>query len=200
MTTIYRNYDVSKLGDTFVGQSRDDESLMISRSQQRLMSAIDQMWDGLDRGCAPSWFSGSSAIDLDAVEIVDEKDGPEAIPSETDPPPAKEWRVPYWAFGLAALGVSAPVAYAMDFLQIDARIDVMLTLGICAVALAFGRGYALMCAGISGFIVNFFAVEPFFTFDPPTWSEVANLAINFAAAWAIPMLLKEGSTFRRSKG
>ncbi|MGY3535735.1 hypothetical protein [Bradyrhizobium sp. USDA 4452] len=121
MTTIYRNYDVSKVGDTFVGQSRDDESLMISRSQQRLMSAIDQMWDGLDRGSAPSWFSGSSAIDLDAVEIVDQKDAPEAIASETDPPPAGEWRVPYWLFGLAALSVSAPVAYAMDFLRIDAR-------------------------------------------------------------------------------
>ncbi|GAA0005394.1 DUF4118 domain-containing protein [Bradyrhizobium elkanii] len=200
MTTIYRNYDVLKLGDAFIGQSKDDESLMISRSQARLMTAIDQMWDGLDRGAAPAWFSGSSAIDLDAVNIVDEKDAPESTPSETDPPVAKEWRVPYWMFGLAALAVSAPVAYAMDFLQIDARIDVMLTLAVCAISIAFGRGYALVIAGISGFIVNFFTVDPFFTFTWPTVSEILNAFLNFAAAWAMPLIVTAAERFRPSKG
>ncbi|WP_029083380.1 DUF4118 domain-containing protein [Bradyrhizobium sp. th.b2] len=198
MTTVYRNYDVSKLGDTFVGQSQDDDGLMISRSRSRLMSAIDQMWDGLDRGSAPSWFSGSSAIDLDAVDIVDEKDAPEAVPSETDPPPAGEWRVPYWMFGLAALGVSAPVAYAMDFLQIAARIDVMLTLAVCAITIAFGRGYALIAAGISGFIVNFFASDPLFTVTLPTVSEILNLLMNFAAVWVISAITKAGGRRQRS--
>lgn len=196
MTTIYRNYDVSKLGDTFVGQSQDDENLMVSRSQQRLMSAIDQMWDSLERGSAPSWFSGSSAIDLDAINI----DGPESIPSETDPPPAKEWRVPYWLFGLAAFSVSAPVAYAMDFLQIDARIDVMLTLGVCAITLAFGRSYALIAAGIAGFIVNFFASDPLWTVTWPTLSEILNTLLNFAAVWVISWITKTGKQSRRSKG
>lgn len=198
MATMYRNYEVAKLNDTYVGQSQDDESLLISRSHSRLMTAIDQMWKCLDRGDSPSWFSGSSAIDLDVVDL-DETDGPESVPSETDPPKA-EWRVPYWLFGFAALGVSAPVAFAMDFLKIDARIDVMLTLGVCAVALAFGRDYALMCAVISGLIVNFFAVEPLLTFTVPTISEVCNIGINLAAAWVIPMLVKEEERVRRLMG
>ena len=194
MATIYRNYEVYKLNDTFVGQSQDDESLLISRSYSRLMAAIDQMWDCLDRGGAPAWFSGSSAIDVDDVNL-DATGGPEAVPSETDPP-KKEWRVPYWLFGFAALGISAPVAFAMDFLRIDARIDVMMTLGVCAVALAFGRNYAMIAAALSGFVVNFFAVEPLLTFTIPSWSEITNIGINFAAAWAIPMLVKEEARFR----
>jgi K+-sensing histidine kinase KdpD len=73
----------------------------------------------------------------------------------------------------------------------------MLTLAVCAVALAFGRNYALIAAGISGFIVNFFAVEPMFVFTTPTYSEVINILINFAAAWVIPKLVKEEERFRR---
>lgn len=194
MATVYRNYEVAKLNDTYVGQSQDDESLLISRSHSRLMTAIDQMWDCLDRGSSPAWFSGSSAIDLDAVDL--DATCPEAVASETDPPKG-EWRVPYWLFGFAALGVSAPIAFLMDFLHVDTRIDVMLTLAICAVALAFGRNYALIVAGISGFIVNFFAVEPLLTFTLPTYSEIINIGINFVAAWAIPMLVKEEERFRR---
>lgn len=195
MATVYRNYEVAKLNDTYVGQSQDDESLLISRSHSRLMTAIDQMWGCLDRGSSPAWFSGSSAIDLDAVDL--DATGPEAVASETDPPKG-EWRVPYWLFGFAALGVSAPIAFAMDFLQVWQRIDVMLNLGICAVALAFGRNYALIGAALSGFIVNFFAVTPFFTFTTPTCSEIINIAINFAAAWMIPLLVKEEERFRRT--
>lgn len=197
MATVYRNYEVAKLNDTYVGQSEDDESLLISRSHARLVTAIDQMWDCLDRGGSPAWFSGSSAIDLDTVNL-DASAGPESVASETDPP-KPEWNAPYWLFGFAALGVSAPIAFAMDFLRIDARIDVMLTLGICAVALAFGRSYALMCAGISGFIVNFFAVEPLLAFTWPSFSEVANLLIDFSAAWVIPKFIKEEGRFRRSR-
>lgn len=196
MTTIYRNYEVSKLNDTFVGQSQDDESLLVSRSYARLTAGIDQMWDCLDRGGAPAWFCGSRAIDLDVVTL-DATGGPEAVPSETDPP-KKEWKVPYWLFGCAALGVSAPVAFAMDFLQIDARIDVMMTLGVCAVALAFGRNYALIAAALSGFVVNFFAVEPILAFSWPfNASEIINIVINFAAALAIPKLVKEEARFRQ---
>jgi K+-sensing histidine kinase KdpD len=198
MTTIYRNYEVARLNDTFVGQSDDDDSLLISRSHARLMQAIDQMWDCLDRGGSPTWFSGSSAIDLDIVNL-DAAGGPESVPSETDPP-KMPWLVPHWLFGFAALGVSAPVAFAMDFLKIDARIDVMLTLAVCAVALAFGRSYALVAAGISGFIVNFFAVEPWYVFSMPTGSEVVNILINFAAAWVIPMLVKEEERLRQWLG
>lgn len=197
MATIYRNYEVSKLNDTFVGQSEDDESLLISRSYARLTAGIDQMWDCLDRGGAPAWFCGSSAIDLDDVSL-DATGGPEAVPSETDPPNG-QWRVPYWLFGFATLGVSAPVAFAMDFLQVDARIDVMLTLGICAVALAFGRGYAMIAAVVASIIVNFFAVEPILHFSwPLNWSEIVNTIVNFVAAWVIPMLVKEEARFRRS--
>jgi hypothetical protein len=198
MATIYRNYEVAKLNDTFVGQSEDDDSLLISRSHARLMTAIDQMWDCLERGGSPTWFCGSSAIDIDTVDL-DVTGGPEAVPSETDPP-KEAWFVPYWLFAFAALGVSAPVAFAMDFLKIDARIDVMLTLAICAVALAFGRSYAMVAAGMSGFVVNFFAVEPWYVFSMPTYSEVANVGINFAAAWVIPMLVKEEERFRRWLG
>jgi hypothetical protein len=197
MTTIYRNYEVSKLNDTFVGQSEDDESLLISRSYARLTAAIDQMWDCLDRGGAPAWFCGSSAIDLDDVSL-NTTGGPEAVPSETDPP--KHWKVPYWLFGCAALGISAPVAFAMDFLQIDARIDVMMTLAVCAVALAFGRNYALIAAGLSGFIVNFFSTEPVFAFSIPAYSEIINVAINFGAAWLIPKLVKEEARLRHLMG
>ncbi|WFU52354.1 DUF4118 domain-containing protein [Bradyrhizobium pachyrhizi] len=197
MTTIYRNYDVAKLGDTFVGQSRDDESLMISRSHARLMAAIDQMWAGLDRGVVPAWFSGSSAIDLDAISL--DEVTPEATPSETDPPATKQWRVPYWMFGLAAFGVSAPIAFAMDFLQIDARIDVMLALGVCAAALAWGRSYALIVAVIAAIIVNFFAVDPLLTFSWPKWSEFLNIAVDLGAAFAIPLFARGEGPFRHSR-
>lgn len=198
MTTIYRNYEISMLDDTYVGQSQDDESLLISRSYSRLTGGIDQMWDCLKRGGSPTWFSGSSAIDLDEVHL-DAAGGPEAVPSETDPP-AGEWRIPYWLFCFAALGVSAPIAFAMDFLQVEKRIDVMLTLGVCAAALAFGRNYAMIAAAISGFILNFFAVEPLLTFTTPTFSEIFNVAINFVAAWAIPKLVKEEERFRQLLG
>jgi K+-sensing histidine kinase KdpD len=76
----------------------------------------------------------------------------------------------------------------------------MLTLAVCAVALAFGRSYALVAAGISGFIVNFFAVEPWYVFSMPTGSEVVNILINFAAAWVIPMLVKEEERLRQWLG
>jgi K+-sensing histidine kinase KdpD len=195
MTTIYRNYEVSKLNDTFVGQSEDDESLLISRSYSRLTTGIDQMWDCLDRGGSPAWFSGSSAIDLDEVSL-DASGGPEAVASETDPP-ANEWKIPYWLFGCAALGISAPIAFAMDFLRVDARIDVIMTLGVCAVALAFGRNYALIAAGIATIITNFFAVEPLFHFSWPTISELWNGVIDFGVAVIIPQLVKEEVRFRR---
>lgn len=195
MTTIYRNYEVSKLNDTFVGQSEDDESLLISRSYSRLTTGIDQMWDCLARGGSPAWFSGSSAIDLDEV-CLDATGGPEAVASETDPP-AKEWHVPYWLFGFAAVGVSAPIAFAMDFLGVDARVDVMMSLGVCAVALAFGRNYALVAAAVAALITNFFSVEPLLHLSWPTYSEVANAMVDLAAAWFIPKLVKHEQRLRR---
>jgi K+-sensing histidine kinase KdpD len=88
----------------------------------------------------------------------------------------------------------------MDFLQIDARIDVMMTLAVCAVALAFGRNYALIAAGLSGFIVNFFSTEPVFAFSIPAYSEIINVAINFGAAWLIPKLVKEEARLRHLMG
>jgi K+-sensing histidine kinase KdpD len=186
MTTIYRNYVVARVGDKFVAKSPDDECLLVSSQQQRLHAAIDDLWDSLEKGGEPAWFSGSSAIDLDTF-------GPEAVPSSSDPPestPRPVLRISYVAFVATAVAVSAPVSYFMETMCWPMRVDVLLTLGVCAVAVAFGRRYALIAAGIAAVVFNFCAVEPLLAFTVPTTSEIVLMAFNLIAALGIPELLK----------
>jgi K+-sensing histidine kinase KdpD len=184
MTTIYRNYQIAKVGDLYVAKDTDDECLLVSSDQQRLNAAIDDLWKSLERGVEPAWFSGSSAINLDTF-------GPESAPSDTDPPaPRRQKRiVSYPMFCLTALLVSAPLSYFMETLAFHKRVDVMLAIGVCAVAVAFGRRFALMASVISALVFNFFVVEPLLAFTVPTWSEVAFLAMNVGASLGIPKLL-----------
>lgn len=186
MTTIYRNYTIARVGDKFVAQSEDDQCLMVSGQQHRLHTAIDDLWTSLDRGVEPAWFSSNSAIDLDVF-------GPESAPSSSDPPlasPPKDYKVSYWTFGLSALFVSAPLTYLMEVSELfPRRVDVFLSIGVCAVAVGLGRNYALLATAIIAVVFNFFAMEPFLAFATPTWSEVVYLSCNLALATMIPALI-----------
>ncbi|MGX9944818.1 DUF4118 domain-containing protein [Bradyrhizobium denitrificans] len=183
MTTIYRNYRISKLGDQFVAQSVDDDCLLISTSQRRLNAAIDDLWSSLERGAEPAWFTGSSAIDVDTF-------GPESAASETDPPAANTWTISYPLFLASAVLVSAPLSYFMALKHIPARIDVILAIGVVAVSVAFGKRFALMASVISAFVFNFFAIEPLLSFSIPTFEETIFWVVNVAASWGIPELIK----------
>lgn len=198
MTTIYRNYMIARVGDKFVAQSRDDECILVSSQQRRVHNAIDDLWSSLERGVEPAWFSGSTSIDLDTF-------GPESVPSSGDPPevqpPARAYKVSYLAFALTAFAVAAPASYAMAVLAFPRQVDVMLSIGVCAVAVAFGKQYALIAAAIVALVYNLFAVEPLLTVTLPTASEFAFSAFNFLAAVGIPELLKlRGLQEKRERG
>src|SRR5436189_277931 len=119
----YRLYVVRRTGATFSAESADgerfkirstnrvrltrasdDECLLISTDRCRLNSAIDNLWDSLERGVEPAWFSGSSAIDLDTF-------GPETAAFGTAPPVLKSRTVSVPVFLLSAAMVSAPLSY-----------------------------------------------------------------------------------------
>jgi K+-sensing histidine kinase KdpD len=187
MTTIYRNYLIARLGDRFVAQSRDDECILVSVKQERLRTAIDDLWASLDRGAEPAWFSGSNSIDLDTF-------GPESVPSSSDPPAPvqkrRKLKVGYLTFGISAVAVSAPIALLLDILKYEKRVDVMLAVGVCASAIAFGRNYALLLSVLALIVNNLCCVEPILVPTIPTFSEWLFFAINIAAAIGIPELLK----------
>jgi K+-sensing histidine kinase KdpD len=186
MTTIYRNYMIARLGDKFVARSTDDECLLVSTSQQRLNSAIDDLWDSLERGREPAWFTGSSAIDLDTF-------GPEAAPSSSDPPPNPTeggWKISYTTFSLSAVAFSLPLSYLIQTTWWPNRVDCMMTVGVCAVAVAFGRRFALLAALIATLEFNLVAVPPILEFSIPTFSEFGLVVMNLVAAIGIPELLK----------
>lgn len=184
MTTIYRNYRIAKLGDQYVAQSGNDEVLLISKDRRRLTIAIDDLWTSLELGVEPNWFSGNSAIDLDTF-------GPESAASETDPPARRlDRKISCPAFIFSALVVSAPLSYFMAIEKVPTRIDVMLTIGICAVAVAFGQKFALLACMISAVVFNFFAVEPLLEFQFPTIDEALFSLMNLAMTWGIPKLFK----------
>ncbi|WP_316207350.1 DUF4118 domain-containing protein [Bradyrhizobium sp. SZCCHNR3118] len=151
------------------------------------MKAIDQMWNSLEHGTAPRWFSGNSAIDLDSIRLDPER-SPISSASETHPP-VRDCTASYWSFGLAAIAVAVPLAFLMDQCAIWTRIDVMLSLAVCAAAIGLGRGYALTLAFISGFVVNFFAMPPLMSFSIPTPSEIAYVLMNICAAVMIPKIV-----------
>jgi hypothetical protein len=186
VTTIYRNYTIARVGEKFVARSTDDDCLLVSSSQQRLNTAIDDLWDGLERGAEPAWFCGSSAIDVDTF-------GPQSAPSSSDPPSEaipKAYKVSYWMFALTAVLVSAPASYLFEVYAFPRRVDVLLSLGVCAVAVAFGRRYALLMTAIAAVVFNFCAIEPLLDFSIPSCSEAAFCALNVAASYIIPALIK----------
>jgi K+-sensing histidine kinase KdpD len=193
MATIYRNYDIAHVGDTFVGQSKDDESLLVSKNRTRVVTAIDQLWASLDRGVAPSWFSGSSAIDLDtvdlesdAVELASSDAGPESYASETDPPR----KISYTLFVVSALLVAVPLSFLLGFLSVPIELDVLFSIGVCAVTAAFGTPYGILLSVISAGVYNLFVIPPIFAFTVPCCAEWADIIFNVTAAIGIPWILK----------
>jgi K+-sensing histidine kinase KdpD len=176
---------IAKVGDKFVAQSQDDECLLVSVNQQRLNAAIDDLWLSLENGAEPAWFAGSSAIDLDTF-------GPESVPSSADPPVPtvrKQYTISYLMFVVTAFLVAGPLSFIMEC-YFPKRVDTMLTLGVCAVAVAFGRNYALLLTAIAGIMYNFFVVEPLLDFSIPTLSEAVLWCFDAVAAFGIPELLK----------
>jgi hypothetical protein len=185
MTTIYRNYTIARLGDKFVARSTDDECLLVSSNQQRLNAAIDDLWESLERGREPAWFTGSSAIDLDTF-------GPESVPSSGDPPASavrKQYTISYLTFAVTALLVAGPLSFIMEC-YFPKRVDTMLTVGVCAAAVAFGRNYALLLTAVAGIMYNFFSADPILGFSIPTLSEVVLWCFDAVASFGIPELLK----------
>lgn len=186
MTTIYRNYLIARVGDKFVAQSSDDECLLVSSTQQRLHTAIDDLWTSLEKGVEPAWFSGSTAIDLDTF-------GPDPAEASADPPVAQEpapvRQISPWLFALSAVAVSVPIALLLEFMEWEARADVIFMLGVCATTIAFGRRYALMLSAVALFVNNVFCVDPVLTFTIPTVSEDIFFVLNILAVYCIPVVI-----------
>jgi hypothetical protein len=191
MTTIYRNYLIAKVGDLYVAQSGDDECVLVSSNRQRLTLAIDDLWSSLERGFEPAWFSGSTAIDLDAY-------GPESNPSEPDPPPTyKGQLVGYLAFGATALLVSGLGATLMELSSFHERIDAIFTLAVCAVAIVLGSKYALFLSCLLALVFNFVEPPALFQFSTPCFGEMVHVVIDVVASIAIPMIVNDrGSRWR----
>jgi len=193
MTTIYRNYVIARLGDRFVAQSQDDECLLIASTQHRLHNAIDDLWISLDNGGEPAWFAGNSAIDLDTF-------GPESVPSSSDPPARRVeprvYKVSYLMFALSAVAVAAPLSYIFEVFLFPKRVDVLLTLLTCSVAVAHGRDFALVFSVVAAFVYNFCGVDPLLTFTMPSPSEFAFLVLNITASICLPMIIKRKGSGR----
>jgi K+-sensing histidine kinase KdpD len=187
MTTIYRNYLIARVGDKYVAKSGDEDCILVSTTQRRLYEAIDDLWLSLEKGAEPAWFTGSSAIDLDTF-------GPESVPSSSDPPATRvrpgAYRISYLTFALTAFCVAAPLSYIMEMMCFPKQVDVMLTVGVCAVAVAFGKRYALIAAAIATIVFNFIGVEPILSFSIPTAGELAFASMNILVAIGIPELLR----------
>src|SRR5690242_6094729 len=67
----YGGYEISQVGSNYTGQSRDgDNILFFSTDLRRLMAAIDQLWDALERGASPPWFTEAATFDLDHPSIA----------------------------------------------------------------------------------------------------------------------------------
>ncbi|WP_316196534.1 DUF4118 domain-containing protein [Bradyrhizobium sp. SZCCHNS3053] len=183
MTTIYRNYRISKVGDRLVATSADDDCLLTSRDQRRLLSAIDELWVCLERAEEPYWFSSAPTMDLDAM--FPER---ESAASESDPPGLGRISLPMFLF--SAVVVAAPLSYFMAIEQFPQRADVVLTLGVCAVAVAFGARRAMLCSVVAALVYNFFVVEPMLEFTLPSEAELLFTILNLGAAVGLPALLR----------
>jgi K+-sensing histidine kinase KdpD len=72
----------------------------------------------------------------------------------------------------------------------------MLTFGVCAVAVAFGRHFALLLTVISAVLYNYFGAELLFEFEIPTLSEVGFWFFNLAASFGLPELLTRREDIR----
>lgn len=185
MTTIYRNYDVAKVGNNYVAQSEEEDAVMVSRDFARIRLAIDLLWDGVARGAKPVWFSTNTVLDLDSVDI----EATESVPSETDPPKQVK-KISYTWFALSAFVVSIPLAGLLSLVKSSAETEILFTFAVCAVAVAFGRGYALLMCGLSALLYNVFIIEPSMTLTAPTAAELAYILLNILASIAIPMIMK----------
>jgi K+-sensing histidine kinase KdpD len=185
MTTTYRNYLIAKVGDVYVARG-DDEHYMISTDRLRLNTAIDEVWTALEHGREPAWFSGSAAIDLDHLAIEAEVVKPSVFMKATEDSPKK---VGYVTFFATAVFVAAPLSMICNEC-LPKRVDTMLTLGVCAVAVTLGRNFALIATVIAALSYDFFVGEPLYSFSWPTWSEIGFWTFNLVASFGLPELLK----------
>jgi K+-sensing histidine kinase KdpD len=194
-TTVYRNYLIAKVGDVYVAQSEDDDCYMISKDERRLNDAIDEIWTALDLGREPSWFSGSSAIDLDHVAIEAEVPSRHSVPVKPLLIGAPPSRISHKYFFMSAFLVASALAFIGD-VCVPAAADDLMTVGVCATAVLFGRPYALVMAVASAVAYNFFLIEPIYQLTIPSGSEIFYACVNVGAACGIPELIKRQEQIR----
>lgn len=189
----YRGYGVSADGANYFARSLDDgdDLVMVSCDVERITQAIDQMWDGLEDGSLPAWFS-EPAIDLDDPSI-DHHFKPISVPQIHPYSPSHQL-----LFVLAALTVTVLFAVFMRFEMSECEPEVVFTLAVCAVA-TIGTLPAMALSVFSAFAYNYFSVPPMTAFSSPTRMEVVYFLINFLASVAIPMVLEWVVGIRRAR-
>src|ERR1700730_18584012 len=148
----------------------------------RIYQAIDQLWITLERGKHPEWFVGTS-IDLDSVAA-------ECFPSETDPPLRSTNTIGLIRFISVVFITATPLAYLIHRLMIHSEPAVIFTLAVCAVAVCYGTGPALLLSLLSAAMYNLVVVPPEMQFTMPATCELFYIVINVVISIGLPVLMK----------
>jgi hypothetical protein len=191
----YRGYSISSNGANYVARSVDGEELaLVSRDVERLTTAIDQMWDGLEDGALPGWLKEPTTIDLDDPSIAHHFGEAKVLPAPQSHVKSKHVSP---IILMAALAVAAPLAVFINWELKEVEPEIVFTLAVCAVAM-FGRLHAIVLSLLSAAVFNFVAVPPIGAFTSPTREEIIYVLINVLAAIGIPMLLEWVGRARRA--
>jgi Domain of unknown function (DUF4118) len=175
----YRNYTISRMGSKFVAKSNDGYEVALgSIDVRRLIFAIDELWDGLDKEETPEWFKPFQiqALDLDKPEVA------RYLPAIAEPAQANASLVRRIACALLVLFVVVPVV----------------ALALYTIDMTFGVVPALAASVLSAVIYNLWILPPLWKFSVPTAGEIVYLMIKVVASISIPFALRKISERKRS--
>ena len=179
----YRSYLIDTDDGWFIAKSLDDEPCEIgSRQLVRVMRAIDMLWDALEDNAVPQWLTPSGSINLDQ-QVIDSRTIFETAPSEVDPP---SWKTVLMI--LAAIGFAMPVALLANKYVAGLEPEIIFTLIVMAIALAFGTPQAITASFIFATAFNYFFQPQPWQFESPGVVELIYLMINLGLSVALPWL------------
>jgi hypothetical protein len=72
MTNVveYRSYEITQQNGHFVARTQEGEDpSIVSRHARRVMDAIDQLWDALEQGAMPAWFTAWLKAPIDNLDL-----------------------------------------------------------------------------------------------------------------------------------
>ncbi|SHH07127.1 DUF4118 domain-containing protein [Bradyrhizobium erythrophlei] len=191
----YRHYAISHLGSNFIAKSQDgDDVALVSVDVQRLIFAIDKLWDGLESGYSPAWFKQLPIHVLD----LDDPAFARHFPPITETVPIGLSLIPSISYAVMALFVTLPIAFFMHRLIVASEPEVIFTLAVCTAAMGFGTVPALVLTVLSAVAYNFSIVPPVTEFSFPTVCEIVYLMINVSVSIVVPWALRKVGEHQRA--